>query len=346
MPKLELKAVQRELEQAKVWPFYWIYGPERLKSRELLKRLKKAIFQESGANSFGWNEETFDGNEAGVERILDSALSPSLGGGTRLILIREAHTLKNPELLSELLGDVSRAPSPMDISELSSVCVCLAKDLDGRKKFSKLLLERAAVIACDEVLEQQRESWVLYLAKRKGLELPAFLVMQLCTLDPWNLDILDLELEKLSIDGIENQTPLEGTGSEAAPETVSGLVFGRATERFLESFFLRDLKSALAQLVGFVDRPDESLPLLGLLGWNVRHLALFLSDRALGTRHTKLSPFLIDRFRKWSLKWQLQEVLELQKALVSLDFQMKQSPLLALGIWSQLVTQFCREHMG
>jgi DNA polymerase III delta subunit len=326
MPKLELKAVQRELEQGQIWPFYWVYGSEKLKSRELLKRIKKTVLGDTAVSGsvFGWNEEGFDGNEVNAAAVLDSALSPALGGGVRLIIVRDAHSLKNPDVLVELFGP------PRPKSELSSVCVCLAKDLDGRKKFSKVLLDQAAVIPCEEVPENQRESWVLYLAKRHGLELPSSMVVQLCALDPWSLDIVEREMEKLSIAGLDNEVTLEGT------------YFGKISDLFLESFFSRDLKATLPLLVNFVDRPDESLPLLGLVGWNVRQLAILLADRESGTRHSKLSPFWMDRFRKWASKWKLSEVIELQKELVELDYQMKQSPLLPLGLWDHLVTRFCR----
>src|SRR3954464_10512652 len=106
MPKLELKAVQRELEQGLIWPFYWLYGPEKMKSRELLKRIRNAV---SGAKQdvdplWGWGEEVLEGSETDSNRILDSALSLSLNQGVRLIIVREAHVLKSPELLSELFG--------------------------------------------------------------------------------------------------------------------------------------------------------------------------------------------------------------------------------------------------
>ena len=37
MPKLEAKQVQKELDEGWLWPVYWIYGPEGMKARELLK---------------------------------------------------------------------------------------------------------------------------------------------------------------------------------------------------------------------------------------------------------------------------------------------------------------------
>src|SRR5579859_2392279 len=196
MPKLEPKAVQKELEQGLLWPAYWIYGHEQMKARELLKRIRKAVLGDGAgkdAGIFSMSEETIDGSATSASTILDSALTCSLGGGLKFVVVKEAHAIKDAEELQPLFG--ARAPK----AELSAVCVFLSKDLDARKKFSKVLLEKTAVVACEEVAEAEREAWISYLAKRRGLALPASLFAQIAALDPWTLDIVDQELEKYSL---------------------------------------------------------------------------------------------------------------------------------------------------
>src|SRR5690242_18355854 len=163
MPNLEPKAVHRELEQNIFWPVYWIYGPEKYKQREVLKRIRNSV-------SVGWNEEVFDGASVDGRTVLDSLRTLTFGGGVRFVVVTEAHTIKNFEVLSGAFGP------PRKREELEYVCVCLAKDLDGRKKFSKLLLENAAVIPCDDVSESQREAWILYLAQKRRLSLKSHLI--------------------------------------------------------------------------------------------------------------------------------------------------------------------------
>jgi DNA polymerase III delta subunit len=338
MPKIELKAVQRELEKGLIWPVYWIYGQEKLKSRELLKRIRRAVLDQSleseSADSAGtlkslthWGEEHFTATSTlDAESIVDAACSLTLGGGTKLVVVQDAHLLKKPEPLAQLFGPSKKK------EDLPSVCIFLSKDLDGRKKFSKLLVEKAAVIHCEEVAEDQRESWIQYLAKRRKveIELTPHLVMKLSTLDPWSLDIIDQELEKYSVAGLAEEVFLEGSGR------VGGM------EVFIDQFFQRHLQASISHVSYFADAPDEALPLLGLLGWNVRQLAVLLSDRENGTRYAKLAPYVEERLRKWSGKWTLSEILRLQQELANLDYKMKQTPLLPLGLWSSLVTEFCR----
>ena len=325
MPKLEPKLIQKELEAGVVWPFYWIYGSERMKSRELLKRIRRAVLGEGETPSL--NEETLDGSTVSGVEIRDSAMSLSLAGGTRFIVVRDAHAVSEPEALSDLMGAKGKP------SELPSVCVFLSKDLDMRRKFSKSLVEKAAVVPCEEIAEHEREAWIQYLAKRRNLVLdrlggPAVLA-RLVALDPWGLDIVDSELEKME---------LAGPGDEGSQETGSARA---TTDQFLEAFFKRELRSSLLAAEGFAEKPDESLPTLGLLAWNARQLGLVVADRTRGTRHAKLNPYVAEKLTRWSRHWSPADVATLNEELAHVDFGLKQTPLLPLGLWSGLIQRFC-----
>jgi DNA polymerase III delta subunit len=326
MPKLEPKVIQKELEQGLLWPVYWIYGPERMKARELLKRIKKVALGDENPTGLGsFAEENFDGTEASAAGILDAAQSPALGGGLRLITVREAQAIKEPDLLAALLGPKAKA------SELTSVCIFIAKELDGRRKFSKLLTEKAAVVPCEEVGEADREAWIGYLAKRRGMTIPTELIPRLVALDPWTLDIVDQELEKYSLSPSEDTVLGKGDFQS-----------GTGPDDFIDMFFKRDLKNALASAETFADRPDEALPLLGLFAWNVRHLALIVAERGQRTKTVKLNPYVAEKLQRWSSAWRLGEILALQEDLQELDHDLKQTPLLPLGLWSSLVVKFCK----
>jgi DNA polymerase-3 subunit delta len=324
MPKLEPKAIQKELEQGQLWPVYWLYGTEGMKARELLKRIRDAALGDGGASGEtpsllgALSEERIDGAVTDPSSILESAQSLSLGGGLRFIVVKDAHALKGAEALSPLLGQKGTR------EELPSVCVFVAKDLDARKKFSKLLLEGAAVVPCEEIAESEREAWISYLAKRRGVEVPVEIRATLAALDPWSLDIIDQELEKLSLGG-------------AVQELAEGGAHAHAGERFLSAFFSRRKDEALLATAVFADRLDEALPLLGLLAWNARQLALVTANSSV-----KLNPYVLERLKGWGRVWTVADVSRLNHELGELDFALKQTGALALGAWSGLVTRFCR----
>lgn len=320
MPQKEPKDIQQELEQDQVWPVYWICGREAMKSRELLKRIKKTVGVQS--NSLVCGEEFLDGSECQAVDIVDAAQTLSLGGGIRFITIRNAEQIKDPEKLDPLL----RPRMPKD--ELEYTCVFLAKDLDKRKKFSKTLIKKSAVVKCDEVAEPDKEAWIDYLAHRRGLQLQDDQRTLLYSVEPWSLDLIDQELAKLELaegDGAVLLGQLGGTGG---------------TEPFLEALFTRRKERLLPQIHSISSSPEHSIPLLGLIAWNVRQLALFVSAQESGQRPAgRMNPYLQKKLERWAPHWKLDEVIQLQETLSELDFGMKQTARLPIGLWTQLVSQ-------
>ena len=325
MPKYELKALQRELEQGKLWPVYWLHGPELWKAREALAWIREAVFGKKFKVE-SQNEETLDGAEVDASTVKEAAMTLSFGfggmgsSGARLIVVRDAHSLKEAEELSELFGPAQPK------SELTTVCVFLAKELDGRKKFSKLIVEKAAVLPCDEIGESNRESWIRFLAKRRDVEFPPELIANLISLDPWSLDRVEQEIEKWIVSGLNQDILCKGAAE-----------IGEAHD-FVDSLFSRDIYGALSQVSYFASQPDLSLPLLGLLGWHLRQLILYRASKGQATSSSaKSNPYLGERLRRWSENWTLGELLAVQEELAQLDFSMKQTAQMPLALWTNLV---------
>jgi DNA polymerase III delta subunit len=134
MSRIEAKLIQKELEAGKLRPVYWIFGPERMKSRELVRRIQKTCFGEEKPNDF--NFEKHDGSEAEVSTILDAAQGFSLMGGTKLILVRNADEIKQQDMLVEYFESLENH-DPAPAAELSNVIVFVSKSFDARKKSTK-----------------------------------------------------------------------------------------------------------------------------------------------------------------------------------------------------------------
>ncbi len=327
MPRLETKTIYQELEQGWVWPVYFIYGPERLRVRELVKRIREAVEKRSGALG-GLGTEVLEGTEITSESVVECSRTLALGGGIRLTLVRDAHALPDPDRLADLFGP------RVTIAEAEAVTVLLAKDLDQRRKFSKAVLEKAAVVECAEVRLEEREAWIRFLAKRRGmLEVDGEVVQALLRLEPWGLEMIDSELTKLEIAGSA------GESLERARDVLTiGAGGTQWTEQFLEGFFVRDRRKALEAAERFAHSPEEAIPLLGLFAWNARQVAVSVGG---GAGPAVRGP-MAERLRRWARHWKLDEVIELQKALASVDFGMKQTPKLGLGHFTDLVSRFAR----
>lgn len=327
--RLEPKQLQQELKQGLAWPVYWIHGEESYRVREVCSLLQRTLVGDRG-----WCEDRLEGAQARASDVLASFQSIPLGGGMRVVWVRDAHLIlqsKETEQLAELFGPRER------LDELPAVCIFVARDLDGRRKFSKQLLDQAAVIACEAVPEENREGWVRYLLQSRGLPAEAFApgsaTMQLLLRhEPWSLDWVQNELTKWEL----SEAAQPGSGNEVL---VGGGESGiGAGDAFISAFIeQRNLRASLEQVEVLSSRPELSLPLLGLLAWNVRMLGL-LGSRS---RAVRIAPMQEGRLRRALQIWSSEDIQRLQEALFELDFAVKQTPQEPLALWGVLVQQFC-----
>ena len=326
MPKIEPKLIQKELEARKVRPVYFVFGPERMKSRELIRRITKAVLGDDKPNDF--NFEKWDGSEVTMDSILDSTQSFSMMGGTKLVLVRNADEIKNMDLLADYLKNLDDM-DPKDFDAYPSILVLVSKGFDGRKKSSKLIQEHAAVIPCEEVAEQDREPWIDYLAKRRALVLSQEERLTLRGQDPWSLEIVDSELSKLELVGddqlLRSESLLSGVSSYARDE-------------FIDAIFCRDRKRAMGLMHLFSEEVEVQLPFLGLLSWNLRHLKLLILEQETRARSTeKRNPFLMKNLERWRRHWTLKSIQELEHSLFEIDFSLKNTRLMGKGLWMSVI---------
>lgn len=322
MPKLDAKSILKQIESGTFFPLYWIYGPETYKVRELTERLKKAVGADASLTSslFG-SPSSFNGNETHAGAILDEAQSLSLGGGVRFLIVRDADLLKNAEDLRALSGESK------PLADLNSVVICISSSLDQRKKFTKELITHAAVIECESVREDERETWISYLSKQMGVNLSNESIAQLSALEPWSLELIENEIKKYALNP---DTAVLGLGDGSAG----------AESIYLEALFERNAKKGLGLTKSVSSDPAVHLPLLGLLSWNARHLALVIAESQSGSRKLKINPYVAQKLNRWKSKWPLEDAIRLQHALHDIDFATKQTPKLALGLWSELLSEF------
>jgi DNA polymerase-3 subunit delta len=325
MPKFELKAIQKELEKGKVRPVYFLYGPERMKARELIKKIQKTAL--SGAEPNDFNFERIDASESGLDRILDVAQGLSMMGGTKVVLVRNAEELRNLDGLADHLIQLDHA-EPVDPDSLETVLIFLSKSLDGRKKAAKTITEIAAVVPCEEVREADREAWVSHLAERRKIILRNSERNQLRSLDPWTLEIVDQELMKLELASGD-----EGLRSEVLLSGISAY----AQEEFMDALFTRDRKRALGLMHLFAGSIDTQLPFLGLIAWNVRQMKQFLLEIETRSPAERRNPRLVENLNRWRPFWNSKAVMHFEHLLFEMDFAIKNTRHAALGLWTSLI---------
>jgi len=320
MPKMEPKAVQKDLEKGMVSNLYWLFGPERMKARELTQRIIRRVLGDAkGELNETLNVEKCDGAECTAAEVLDRAQGMSLFGGKRVVWVRNAEALKG---LDDWMN-LDCVVRPVD--EVDSVLILWSKGFDGRKKIFKHLQNKAVVVECTEVSEWEREAWIEYLAKRKKVTLTPDEVLILRSCDPWNLEIIDQEIEKMSL--IEANDPLRG-------QIISGVGDLQLRDRLLEGILLRQPEVVLDLSSRIADQPEFTLPFVGLLGWNVRQLQNWKLNPGV-----RPAPYLARNLERWGPLWPQKDLTQLAHTLFRMDLAMKSTRLPPLGLWGELA--FC-----
>jgi len=326
MPKMDPKAVQTELEKKGVRPVYFLVGTERMKARELVKKIQAAALQGEGANDF--NLEKVDASEVGLEAILDAAQGTSLLGGVKVIVARNAEELRNLDRLADYLNSLSSI-EPRRPDQVGSVLILISKSLDGRKKASKSITELAALVSCDGIEEKDRGPWVEFLAKRRGAVLSDSERIALRGLDPWTLDIVDQEISKLELVGDD-----ESLRSEAIGNGLSTF----AQDHFMDALFTRDSKKALEWVHHFSGDIDVQLPFLGLVAWNFRQLKQYVLEQETRTPPVERRyPALVGKLDRWRRYWDRPSLHTFEHCLFEIDFSLKNTRLTGQGLWTQLI---------
>jgi DNA polymerase III delta subunit len=247
--------------------------------------------------------------------------------------IREAHKIQDLDALDPLLKQAHTTPRSR--SETPWVLVLISDALDGRKKSTKTLTQVSAYLPCDPVAEQDRGAWVKYLAKSLTPELSLKLrpewVEALTYLDPWTLDRVSLELKKLDL--------VRDSDEDLASLISEGVLGGENEQFFLDAFLSKQKNLALRSLPSFCEEPEKVHPLMGLLGWNIRNLALILACREgrISTTELKLGPWILRRLESYAPRWTLRELSGVARHLSQMDFALKQTQTSGVTLWTDLV---------
>ncbi len=312
--RVELRVIQKELESQRFRPVYYFFGSERLKIREMVKRLESRVFSEIERNEF--NFESVSATSKTASEVLDSTETLGLfGGGFKLTIIQNWDEAKSPEGFDawlERFEQKAEGGGPKKLSELDSIIVFVGSKLDSRKKTTKKLFDsEISVSEAEPVMEADRGRWIESLARSEKVSLTDSEYEALHGLDPWSLEILSQELKKMALAGDQRNDLLAAESADAKPEW------------FLEAFFAKKPLIARTHLLSWSLNPEDAIPFVGLMAWTIRQVKL--SHRG--------APTKLRRCAEYARLWSLSDLDRAEHALFRLDAKMKSSSQLALGKW-------------
>ena len=257
------------------------------------------------------NEIAFDGGDVETAELIESLQTPSLLGGRRGVVVRDAQDLKKEH--AEALGQYLESPSDSAILVLVS---------SGRTKADAVMKKLGNVISLDPPKGRALAGWVRERARAHRL-----------TIDDrgsWALiDSVGTELRDLEGALSQLETAL-GPGSKVGPPDIRRAFPRLADERifaFTDAVGERRLPAAMTALRRLLDQGDEPIVVFGSLAAHIRRLLRARRHADSGTRAVAdamgMPEWRAKRLQSQARSYREEELVEAMQMLAQTDLEMK-----------------------
>jgi len=284
---MELKSIvglnkaSDDIKSGKIFPVYFLYGPENYLIEEEIRRL---LNQTLSLKERGFNLHLFNGEEHSGQEVVQTAQTLPMFSPYRFVLIRGADQFDEENV--ETLLPYIRNPSP------TTCFVIYGQTLGPWKRYQKEIEKVGKVIEYPRLKGRGLVSWVRKRMEEKGKSISEESVSYLVEVVGDHLQDLDNGLEKVFLSVGEKKrielSDMEGITSEVKVSTVFDLTdaIGRQNlekaltilEKALESKAIPFKKEESPQ-----KRKDDPVPLLlGMMAkhyWNIWRVKEMISGR-------------------------------------------------------------------
>ena len=322
--------ILKEIKKGKIAPLYFLAG-ERYPQERVLQALRGALLK-GGEDDF--NFESLHAKEDGVSAVLSAARTMSLLGGTKLVVVREAHLLPASEL-NKMLRYVED-PSP------GSCVVFMATKADTRLKFFKVFKKKGVVQKDTTLKDREVPGWLEAEARRLKIKLKPGTAERIA-------DSIGVDMARLAI-ALEQLAIYVGPGEPISPRAVEQLL---AQTRERSIFDLTNAvgrgqrREALAVLKRMLEAREPGVRILVMLTRHVRQLwsAQEMSSQRIGkdaiAKHVGVHPYFVQDMISQGNRIGAKTLRRMHRALFEADRAIKSSRLSDAVILERLVLSLC-----
>ena len=331
MPILDQQKLYKDLEAKKFHSVYFLFGDEPYLLNQCVDRFKFAVLDE---NTTDFNYSLFYASDVDVSTVKDAVETLPVFTSHRLIILKNAHELKDSELIQ--LEPVLENPVE------SSVFVIFADKVDKRKKAIKILLDKAHCVEFKKPYENQIPQWISHLCQSHDLKISIDAIHRLHRLVGNNLSELDNQIQKIQ--------QYLGEKKSVSIEDVNAVVSFSREENifdFTKAVGQKDRVKALEQLVSLLDQGQSEVGIVSLLARHMRMLLTVRSGLDQGIGGAKLASlaqvpsYFIDSYCDQAKHWPMRKLEDALVVLQETDKALKSSPV-SSHIWLEnMVLKSC-----
>lgn len=326
--------LRRDLAAERYAPVYALVGEDQLRVQSVVAWLRKTLLGEANA---AFNYHVFDGEDAGVDRVLQQALSFPMLASRQLVWVKRAEAMLGDAAGEDALCRYLENPPSETMLILSS------EKADGRKRWVKAA--KAAGFWYDMTPPSGRDlvSWVERAGRERGLALSQDLATLLVELVGEDLQALTSEIDKLATAcGDETGSPDEAALQELILEQrpvdpfvlVRSLGPGRAGE-------------GIRTFRRFLSEGRTVFELTPLLIWRIKQVAQVaaLLDEGLDSRQIPsalgASPYAVRQAVDVARQWGRERVETAMAVVARVERTLKSSPLGGELVLERAILEIC-----
>lgn len=322
----------REIKTGRIKPVYLFSGEEEYLKEDALKRIKVALIKPEFSQ---FNYDLLAGKEVEGRELLNKLLTLPVGGGKRLILIRDAQKL-NPSVKEKLI-EYLKNPS-------QDACLILwTPKVDLRKRFYATIGKQGESITFYPLWDRELSLWVRdYLArgkKRISVNVLNLLIERVGN----NLGEMAGELEKLLIHiGKRDEIELEDV------ERLVGVVKSHTLFELADTIGKKMKKEALGILSRTMEEGTSATEILYMIVRQFRFLLRTkdLLEKGLSevriTQVLALKPFVVKKLLSQAKNFTKEKLIESFAALLQAEVEIKSSIKTPRMVLELLILKLCQ----
>jgi DNA polymerase III subunit delta len=315
--------IWKKISKKQIDPVYLLFGTESFLINETKQLLIEHVLDEEEKD---FNLSVYDLEETPIEAALEDAETFPFMGEKRLVILQNPVFLTSEKSKGKVEHNLDKLDHYLSQPAPYSIVVFSApyEKLDERKKITKELKRKAAILEAKKLNEQELKVWVKERAAGSGVIIEEDAIELLLSLSGTNLFMLTSEIDKLSLYAKDSQTINKDIVDKLTARSLEQNIFS-----LVDKVVHRNVEAALRIYYDLLKQNEEPIKILSVISGQFRliYQVKELSRRGYGQQQIagtlKVHPFRVKLAAGQASSFSDEELTRIIKLLADADYQMK-----------------------
>jgi DNA polymerase III subunit delta len=315
--------IWKKISKKQIDPVYLLYGTEAFLINETKQLLIDHVLDEEEKD---FNLSVYDLEETPIEAALEDAETFPFMGEKRLVILQNPVFLTSEKTKGKVEHNLAKLEEYLSQPAPYSIVVFSApyEKLDERKKVTKELKRKAAVVEAKKLTEQELVVWVKERAALNNVEIEKDAIELLLSLAGTDLFMLTSEIDKLALYAGENRSINKDIVDRLTARSLEQNIFS-----LVDKVVRRNVEGALRIYYDLLKQNEEPIKILSVISGQFRliYQVKELSRKGYGQQQIagtlKIHPFRVKLAAGQAGSFSDEELMRIIKLLADADYQMK-----------------------